>query len=452
MSRLARFRTESLALARLTGPLVLAQLVYALMGLLDTVMSGHAGAEEQAVVALGVALWAPVFLALLGITQALSPVVAHHFGAGDHKAIVADTHEGLWLAALSGFVPLLLMPFVPTVLAAASIAPALAAKVNFFLWGIVCGLPAAMLSRTLGFYSASINETKPLMVFGLIGLAANFVLNWALIYGHFGLPALGGAGCGWATAIGMWLGLALMAIHTARARAYREVYLWRGWSLPHWGRQKKLLKIGLPMGASTLVEVSAFAGVALLIGRFGSVPIAAHQVGLNFASLIFMLPLGLANAIAIRVGQALGAGEVRNARFIAWTGIALALAIAATMVPVLLFARDAIVALYTPDPAVRAAAATLMLFATLWQFSDATQVCAVGALRGYKVTVLPMAMTIAAFWLIGLPLGAMLGYRGLFGSGALGLFGFWTGLVVGLTLVAIGSLAALAKVAKAKLG
>lgn len=451
MPRLARFKTEASALARLTGPLVLAQLVYALMGLMDTIMSGHAGAEEQAVVALGVALWAPIFLALLGVSQALSPIVAHHFGAGDHKAIVADTREGLWLAGLSGVVPLLLMPFVPTALAAASIAPALAAKVNFFLWGIVCGLPASLLARTLGFYSASINHPKPLMVFGVIGLVVNFALNWVLIYGHLGFPALGGAGCGWATAIGMWMSLVLMVLYTARASVYRRVFLWHGWSLPHWARQKTLLKIGLPMGAASLVEVSAFAGVALLIGRFGAVPIAAHQVGLNFASLIFMLPLGLSNAIAIRVGQALGARDPAAARFIAWSGIALSLAIAAAMVPLILLARHAIVGLYSPDPAVQATAATLMLFAAIWQFADATQVCAVGALRGYKVTTMPMWVVMAAFWLIGLPLGAQLGYRGIAGSGALGVFGFWTGLLVGLTLVAFGMLLALRSVARARL-
>lgn len=451
MLRLTRFKTESLALAHLTGPLVLAQIVYALMGLMDTVMSGHAGAEEQAVVGLGVALWAPIFLALLGVTQALSPIVAHHFGAGNHAEIVADTHEGLWLAALSGIVPLLLMPLVPSALAAASIAPALADKVVFFLWGIVCGLPASMLTRTLGFYSASINHTKPLMTIGLISLAINFVLNWALIYGHLGLPALGGAGCGWATAIGMWIGLTLMVLYTARAKVYRQVFLWHGWSLPHWPRQKKLLKIGLPMGAASLAEVSAFAGVALLIGRFGAVTIAAHHVGLNFASLIFMLPLGLSNAIAIRVGQSLGARDPASARLIAWSGIVLSLAIATLMVPTLLLTRHAIVGLYTPDPAVQATAATLMLLATVWQFADATQVCAVGALRGYKVTVMPMWVTVGAFWLIGLPLGAQLGYRGIAGSGALGVYGFWIGLLVGLTLVAFGMLLALRSVAKAKL-
>lgn len=446
MHRLPRFLSESRQLFRLTGPLVLSQAVYMLMGLMDTVMAGHAGAEEQAVVGLGVALWVPIFLALLGISQALSPVVAHHHGAGDKAAIVADTREGLWLAGIAAVVPFLLLPGIPMVLAAAQIEPDLAGKVSLFLWGIVIGLPAALLTRTLGFYSASINHTRPLMVFGLAGLAVNFVLNWMLIYGNWGAPALGGAGCGWATGIGMWAGLVMMALYTARAAIYRDVFLWHGWSWPHWPRQKKLLKIGLPMGASMLAEVSAFAGVALLIGRFGAVPIAAHQVALNFASLVFMLPLGLSNALSIRVGQALGGGDPHSARFISWTGVLIALAIAAMMVPVVLLARGSIVALYTPDPAVQTTASTLLLFAAVWQFSDATQVCAVGALRGYKVTVMPMWLAIGAFWLVAIPLGAVLGYRGI-GSAPLGVYGFWSGLVIGLTLVAGGLVWILRRVA-----
>lgn len=448
MHRLPRFLSESRQLLRLTGPLVAAQMVYILMGLMDTVMAGHAGAEDQAVVGLGVALWAPVFLSLLGISQALSPVVAHHHGAGDKAGIIADTREGLWLAGISGVIPFLLMPAVPAVLAAAQIEAGLAAKVTQFLWGIVLGLPAALLTRTLGFYSASINHTRPLMVFGALGLAVNFFLNWVLIYGHLGLPALGGVGCGWSTGIGMWAGLAMMALYTARARIYREVFLWHGWSWPHWPRQKNLLKLGLPMGAAMLAEVSAFAGVALLIGRFGAVQIAAHQVALNFASLVFMLPLGLSTAISIRVGQALGGGDPRGARFIAWSGVLIGLLIAAAMVPVVLLGREAIVALYTPDAAVQAIASTLLLFAAVWQFSDATQVCAVGALRGYKVTMMPMWLMIGAFWLIAIPLGARLGYHGLDAYPVTGVYGFWIGLVVGLTLVALGLVLTLRSVAR----
>ena len=437
-SRYSRFVAETRQLGRLTGPLVLSQVVFSCMGLMDTVMAGRAGAFEQAVVGLGVGLWIPVFITLMGIVQAVSPTVAHHFGACDMRGIVEDTREGLWLAIFCSLVPFMLMPFVGSMLVWAQIDPLLAEKTTFFLWGILMGLPAALLFRTLGFYSASINHPQPLMAIGLLGLATNGAFNWLLIYGHWGFPKLGGAGCGWATGIGMWVGLFAMIAYTAIGRVYEKAFLWHGWSWPRWSRQKKLLRLGLPMGGSNLAEVSAFAGIALLVGRFGAIPIAAHQIGMNFASIIFMFPMGLSAAISIRVGQSLGTKDPHSARFIAWSGIVIGIMMAIVMVPTILLGRNSIAVFYTPDAAVQQVAATLLLLAALWQFADVVQVCAVGALRGYKVNFLPMCLVVFAYWVVGIPLGAWIGYRGLFGVEPLGIYGFWMGLVIGLFIVAGG--------------
>ena len=210
---------ESRALLRLAGPIILSQIAQVLMGLLDTVMSGQAGAREQAVVGLGVALWVPVFLCLMSVVQALSPVVAHHYGAGDREAVVADTREGVWLAMWVSLIPLALMPFARPLLLSAGIDAALAARTVVFLWGIVLGLPAALVYRALAFYSASIHQTRPIMVLAFVGLAVNGVLNQLLIHGHFGLPRMGGAGCGWATGIGMWVALFALMGWTWRSQA-----------------------------------------------------------------------------------------------------------------------------------------------------------------------------------------------------------------------------------------
>lgn len=449
MTRTTRFVAESRQLLRLATPIVLSQLGFVLMGLLDTVMAGRAGAVEQAVVGLGVAVWVPVFISLMGVVQALSPIVAHHFGAGDHAAIVHDTQQAVWLAALLGLVPVALLPLADDLLRFSGVDAELSAKTVLFLQGIVLGLPAALMFRALSFYSASINHTRPLMGLAVVGLAVNALLNWLLIYGHWGLPALGGAGCGWASGIGMWLTLLLMGWYTARSHYYRQVQLYHRWPRPEWATFRRLLKLGAPIGAAHLAEVSAFAGVALMIGSLGAVPIAAHQVGLNFASLVFMLPMGLATALSIRVGQSLGAQDPRAARFVAGTGVALAWLIALALVPLLIGLRGEIVAMYSPDGAVQAVAATLLLFAAAWQLADATQVVAIGALRGYKVTVLPMWLMIGAFWAVGIPLGAWLGHRGstLLGLTPLGVYGFWVGLVTALVLAAVSLLLLLRKVA-----
>lgn len=446
MSAPSPFVRESRALLHLASPIILSQIAQVLMGLMDTVMSGHAGAIEQAVVGLGVALWIPVFVSLMNVVQAVSPLIAHHFGAGDREAVAREAREGIWLALAVGCVPLALVPWADDLLVFAGIAPALAQRSELFLWGIGLGLPAAMVYRSLAFYSASINETRPLMMLSFLGLTINAVLNWVLIYGHFGFPAMGGAGCGWATGVGMWVALIGLVIWTARAKVYKPYFVWRAWTLPTWAAQKQLLRIGLPMGGAALAEVAAFSSVAVLVGRFGEVQIAAHQIALNFSALIFMLPMGLSAAIAIRVGQALGAGQPVQARFVAWSGIKVGLTIAAAAIVPIVLLRHPVAALYSSDDAVRALAANLLLFAAFWQLFDATQVCAIGALRGYKVTLMPMLLMLGAFWAVGIPAGTWLAYVGLPGGAPLQVYGFWVGLVTGLVLVSLGLARALRRV------
>ena len=447
MSSLPQFKQESRALLLLASPIILSQIAQVLMGFVDTVMSGHAGAIEQAVVGLGVALWIPVFIGLMSVVQAVSPIIAHHFGAGDREAVVRDAREGIWLALCAGLVPLILVPWAPNLLMLAGIEPALAERAGVFLWGIGLGLPAALVYRSLAFYSASINQTRPLMVLAFLGLGINALLNWVLIYGHFGLPAMGGAGCGWATGFGMWVALIALVAWTARAPAYKSYYLWRSWTLPSWAVQKQLLRLGLPMGGAGLAEVAAFSSVAVLVGRFGEVQIAAHQIALNFSALVFMFPMGLSAAITIRVGHALGAGNARGARYIAWTGVAVGLIIAALAIGPIILLRQHVAAVYSTDHAVQALAANLLLFAAFWQLFDATQVCAIGALRGYKVTLLPMLLMLAAFWAIGVPSGTWLAYRGFVVGEPMKVYGFWVGLVIGLVLVSVGLAIGLRKVA-----
>ena len=442
-----QFKSECRALLRLASPIILSQIAQVLMGLVDTVMAGQAGAGELAVVGLGVALWIPVFIGLMSVVQAVSPIIAHHFGAGDREAVARDAREGIWLALFAGLLPLLLVPWAPALLRLFGIEPALALRAGVFLWGIGLGLPAALVYRALAFYSASIDQTRPIVVLALLGLGVNTALNWVLIHGHFGLPAMGGAGCGWATGIGMWVALLALVAWTALAPAYRPYDVWRAWRRPSWAVQQRLLRLGLPMGGAGLAEVAAFSSIAVLVGRFGDVQIAAHQIALNFSALIFMLPMGLSSAITIRVGHALGAGAPRTARSIAWNGIAVGLLIAALAIVPIILMRHQVAALYSSDTAVQALAANLLLFAAFWQLFDATQVCAIGALRGYKITLMPMVLMLVAFWAIGVPCGTWLAYRGFADGAPMQVYGFWVGLVIGLVLVSLGLVFELRRVA-----
>jgi MATE family multidrug resistance protein len=437
--RLPRFSREARALLLLAGPIIGSQVVQLLAGLIDILMSGRAGAAEQAVVGLGVAIWIPVGVALMSVVQAISPIVARHFGADDKPAIVHDTHQALWLALVLGVLPTLALPWARDLMHLTQVPPELVGKTMLFLLGISLGLPAMMMFRTLSFYSSSLNHPAPTLVLGLIGLVSNGVFNYALIGGHWGLPGLGGAGCGWATGIGMWISLVLMSLYTARSSRYEGVRLLRSFAWPRWADQQRLLRLGLPMGAAVLAEVAAFTGVALLVAPLGARAIAAHQCGLNLASMAFMLPMGLSAAISIRVGQALGAGDAAGARFSARSGLALALLLALGVSPLMAVLRGPIAQMYSPDAQVQALTVKLVLFAAAWHWADGLQVCAIGALRGYHVTFSPMILVLLAYWVLAIPLGYGLAHRGVlpWGLEPAGLYGYWIGLLSGLVFAAL---------------
>lgn len=453
-ARRSRFGVEARQLLRLGMPIIVSHLASVLMGFIDTVMAGRAGAFEQAVVGLGAAIWLPLVVALVAVVQAVSPVVAHHFGAQDAPAIVADTQQGLWLAGLLGVLPALALPWAADLLTAFDVDALLTARTVVFLQGAAFGLPAGLMFSALEFYSASISRPVPAMALGLLGLGVNALLNAGFIYGWGGLPVLGGAGCGWASGIGMWISFVLMAAHVAWAAPYRAVRLFRGWTGPRWASLWRLLRIGLPMGGSALAEVAAFTGVALLIGSMGPTVIAAHQSALNFTALMYMLPAGLSAALSIRVGQALGAGQASEARFVARSGMLLALLLGLALTPLIVLGRGAIAAVYSPDAAVQHVVANLMLFTAAWYVADSTQVCAAGALRGYRVTLVPMGVVAGAYWLISIPLGTWLARHGwaALGWGPMGVYGYWVGLLAGVLAVAIALIAALRRVARRHAG
>lgn len=434
-----RWFSESRALIALAVPLIGSQLFGVLAGLIDTVMSGRAGAAEQAVVGLGVAIWIPVGVSLMSVVQAISPIVASHVGAQDRSAIVRDTHQALWLALILGFIPMLALPWAKDLMWWAGVPADLIGKTGLFLQGIVLGLPAMLMFRALAFYSASLNHPGPTLVLSALGLLVNAALNYVLISGRWGWPALGGAGCGWASGVGMWLSFLAMALFVLVSPRYRGVRVLTRLDRPRWAVQLRLLRLGLPMGGSTLAEVAAFTGVALLVAPLGSVAIAAHQSGLNLVALVFMLYMGLSSAISIRVGQAVGAQDRGAAGYTARTGVSLALIVALAISPLLVLSRHAIAAMYSSDPQVRDLTGQLILIASVWQWADATQVCAIGALRGYHITFAPMVLVLIAYWVVAIPLGYVLGHAQTapLGLQPSGLFGFWMGLLSGLVFVAL---------------
>jgi len=447
ISRPARVRQELRSLFGLALPIMIAQLATTAMGFVDAVMAGRVSPRDLAAVALGNSIWVPVFLLMTGTLLATTPKVAQRFGAGTHGEIGPIVRQALWLALVVGLIATGLLISAEPILHLMKVDPELIGPCMQYLHGIASGLPAVAFYHVLRCYSDGMGRTRPAMVLGLCALALNIPLNYVFIYGHLGVPAMGGAGCGWATAIVMW-GMALgMLFWTRGAAFYRPSQLFSHFDWPQWTVIKQLLAIGLPIGIAVFAESSIFAVIALLIGSLGATVVAGHQIALNVSSLVFMIPYSLGMAVTVRVGQALGRREPREARFAAGVGMGSALAYACLSASVMLWLREPIAAIYTPDPTVIQVAAMLMVYSALFQFSDAIQVTAAGALRGYQDTRVTMILTLFAYWGIGLPVGYALGLTDWLGAPS-GPSGLWQGLIVGLSCAALMLLIRLARSAR----
>ena len=437
VSRGRRTATELKELLTLAAPIMIAQLATTAMGFVDAVMAGSVGPRDLAAVALGNSIWIPIFLLMTGTLLATTAKVAQRYGAGDQAGTGPLVRQALWLALLIG--PLagaILWLLSEPVLRAMKVEEALIEPSCFYLRGIACGLPAVALYHVLRCFSDGLGRTRPSMVLGICGLMLNIPINYVLIYGHLGVPALGGAGCGWATGTVMWFMLLGMLAWVNIAKAYRPSALFARWEGPDRQVIGGLVGVGLPIGIAIFAESSIFSVIALLLGELGDKVISGHQIALNFSALAFMVPYALAMAVTVRVGQALGASRPRDARFSAGTGMATALAWACVSASAMLAFREQIAALYTDDPEVLALAASLLVFSALFQFSDGLQVTAAGALRGYQDTRATMIFTLFSYWGIGLPVGYCLGLTDWVQQPT-GPRGLWQGLIVGLTCAAV---------------
>ena len=436
VSRPARVRTEVRALLTLAFPIIISQIATTAMGFVDAVMAGRVGPRDLAAVALGNSIWVPVFLLMSGILLATTPKVAQRFGADAHAEIGPIVRQALWLALITGLCAALILIAAEPLLYLMKVDPDLIEPSMGYLHGIACGMPAVGLYCVLRNVSDGLGKTRPSMVLGLCALALNIPINYIFIYGHFGVPAMGGVGCGWATAIVMWFMALGMVVWTYRGAIYRSSKVYSHFEWPQWAILKRLLSVGLPIGIAVFAESSIFAVIALLIGSLGATVVAGHQIALNFSSLVFMIPYSLGMAITVRVGQALGRQQPREARFVAGVGMGTALIWAAISASLILLLREQIATVYTADPMVIEVATMLLMFAALYQFSDVIQVTAAGALRGYQDTRVTMILTLFAYWGIGLPVGYALGLTDWFGA-ANGPSGLWQGLIVGLTCAAL---------------
>lgn len=412
-------------------PLVLGHVSTGLIGFVDSVLAGRHGANTLASVAVGTALWSVAIIVLIGVLLALPPTVSQLDGARRRAEIAPVFRQALWLAL---GLALLLFAFLSAstlLLPAMGVAPEIQPGATAFLHGIRWGVPALAMYFCMRYLSEGLHWTWPTMIFGIGGLALLVPLGYALMFGAYGFPELGAAGLGYATAIMLWAQALGFAVYLRVSPRFADLGLFERFDPPRWAPIRTLLALGLPIGVSIFMEGSLFIVTALLIGGMGEVPVAAHQIAINVASVTFMAALGLAEATTVRVGHAVGTRQPGNMRRAAVAGYLLVLGIQGVAGLAILLGNEWVASIYTRDAAVIALAAHLLLFAAAFQLSDGIQVVSGAALRGLKDTRVPMLLTAFAYWGVGMSLGAGLGF-GL-GWGAQGM---WCGLVAGLTVAA----------------
>ncbi len=437
----APIRAEMATLWRLSWPMLLGQLATVGMGVADVAMTGHVNAAELAAVSLGASVWSIVLVTVMGTMMAINTVVAHEMGAARYDIIPHSVRQSLWKALGVGLVACALANLCTLLFDHIGLARAVSERASTFLHVISIGMPAFACYRALYGYTTSINQTKPIMVIAFGGLLYNVFVNWLLVFGNWGMPKLGAVGCAVSTASGLWLMLAAIVGWIRVSQAYRATYPFTHWEGPNRAEIASMLRLGLPIGVTYFAEVSAFGLISLLVARFGVVQVSAHQIALNFASLVFMVPLSFGIGLLTRVGQAMGEGNPARARFVAWVGVGMSVAFGVASATFIALFRWQIARAYTSDPAVQQTCVNLLLFAALFQLSDATQVATSSAIRGYQVTRPPMLIQLLAFWGFSLPLGCVLGLAPTWlpwtPAVPMQATGFWIGLVLGLTVAAV---------------
>ena len=427
--------TEWKTLALLGGPILVAQLAQMANGVIDTVMAGHASAEDLSGVAIGGSLWAPLFLLFMGVLSALQPIISGYRGARQTERIMLTTWQGLYVALGASVLMVLFLVNVRPILDVLQLEPVTARITQGYLSAFAWGVPALLGLVALRGLTDGLGHTKVIMAFSILSTLVNLPLNYIFIYGKLGLPAMGGIGCGWATAISNWVALLALLAYLNTSPTYQDYHLLRDWVKPLRKDILHVLKLGVPIGFTIFVEASMFSVIALFLAPLGPIVVAGHQIALNVVSLVFMVPLSLGMALTLRISFLIGAEAPDTARLLARSSLILVAAIALFYATTLFLTKGVIAKLYTGDVAVQAVAAQLLMFAAIFQIADVMQVTCISALRGYRDTRIPMFIMLLSFWGICLPLGWGLTFSDILVP-AMGAAGFWVALTVGLSIAA----------------
>ncbi|MBL3644916.1 MATE family efflux transporter [Bacillus sp. RHFB] len=415
-------------------PILITQISMYAMTFFDVMMSGQYSTQDVAGVSIGSSLWTPVYTGLSGILIALTPVVSQLVGSRQSKSVSYSVMQAIYLAVALALIILIIGAFsLNPVLNAMNLENSVHMVAHDYLIALSLGIIPLFIYNALRAFIDALGQTRISMIITLCALPVNVLFNYLLIYGKFGFPELGGVGSGYATAITYWL-IALVAILVViKINPFSTYQVFTEFFRVSWKEWRALLLIGVPIGLAIFFETSIFSAVTLLMSKYDTVTIASHQIAMNFASLLYMIPLSISMALTIVIGFEIGAARYKDAKEYSWIGISMALTMSLVLSTILFLFREPVASLYTKDHEVMMLTSHFLIYAIFFQISDALQAPIQGILRGYKDVNVTFAMSLVSYWILGLPIGY---FFAKFTD--MGAFGYWIGLISGLALGAIG--------------
>lgn len=428
----SRLTAEARTTFRLAVPLIIGQLGQMLISLSDTLMLGWLGVTPLAACSFAnTILYLPMMFGI-GMSMAVSIRVSQARGAGDPASARAALRHGLYITFALGLLTVAVAGGLLPFLGLFRQDPRVIAVVPDYFLIVAASMIPAMATMAVKNHADAMNRPWPVFWISIGGVVMNVVLNWVLIFGKAGAPAMGLEGAGVATLVARCAALAGM-IHWCRSDVAMREWVPRRWfRAPDWSAMRRLLRTGFPTSMQLLAEVSAFVMATFIIGSMGQAALASHQVAIQCAATIFMVPLGISMALTVRIGECFGAKRFSAMRPILASGWAMGLLFTIFSASAFVFFNRTIAGWFIDEPAVREVAAGLLVVAAAFQFCDSLQIIAGGALRGLDDVRVPAWISFGAYWVISIPLGAALAYPLGFG-----VSGMWWGITVGLSLTAL---------------
>ena len=427
-----KYIIEFKQLIKIGIPIFGSQMSYMLMGATDTLVAGRASSADLAGLAVGNAFSTTLWMFVSGVIFSVTPIVAQLYGAKKYTEIGKKVREILWIALFLGLSICLILMNMGLFLNLLPIEEGITSISTEYLKAVSVGYAFITIFTCLRCYSEGMTLAKPVFYIAFGGMLLNIPLDLMFVYGWFGAPKLGGVGCGYATTIVSFIMMIALILYIYISKYYKKTELFSGYSPPSSETTKEVFKLGFPIGFGIFIELSMFSGAAIILGILGETVVASHSIAINIASLFFMVPLSIGLASATRVGNLIGEQNPRQAKVASYTTIYMCILGALINSLIIIVFRTSLVGIYTTDLLVLDLAVSLLIFAAIFQIPDGIQMGALGGLRGYKDTFIPMILLFISYWIFAMPIGYFLTNTGF--NNPLGAAGMWYGMIIGLSI------------------